>query len=152
MIIDPLPIDQSLLDEVQPLFVGTPDAIDYVVSETDFISLHLPVTPQTERLIDARRIALMKPNACLINVARGNLVDERSLHMALREGKIGGYGTDVFYDYDVKPSQDLLDHSRFVALPHISSNSQASARAYATVALENLNRIAEDLEPKHRII
>ena len=152
MIIDPLSIDQSLLGEVQPVFVGTPDAIDHVISEADFISLHLPVTPTTERLIDARRIALMKPTACLINVARGNLVDERALHTALREGKIGGLGTDVFYDYDVKPSQELLEHPRFVALPHVSGGSLNSVRSRAAVSLENLNRIAEDLEPKYRII
>ena len=152
MIIEPQPIDPSLLDEVQPLFVGKPAALDHVLSEVDFVSLHLPVTPDTEGLIDARRISLMKPTACLINVARGNLVDEGAMHSALREGKIGGLGTDVFYNYDVKPSQQLLDHPRFVVLPHVSGCSINSARARATVALENLDRIAEGLEPKYRII
>ena len=151
MIIEPLTIDQAALDAVQPIFVGKPDALDRVVSEADFISLHLPLTSETEGLIDARRIAMMKPTACMINVARGNLVDEAALHAALREGKIGGIGADVYSNYDVKPSQTLLGHPRFVALPHVAGCSPNSARGRANIALENLNRLAEGLEPKYQI-
>lgn len=152
MIIEPLPIEQELLDAIQPVFRGKPDAIDHVMSEADFISLHVPVTTETEGMIDSRRISLMKPTACLINVARGNLVDEAALHAALLQDKIGGIGTDVFFNYDVKPSQTLLDHPRFVALPHVSGSSPHSMASRAKVALENLDRIAEGLDPKYRVV
>jgi hypothetical protein len=80
MAIDLRPIDQELLDEIRPAFLGSPDDVDHVVAQSDYLSLHLHLTPETRHLVDKRRIELMKPTACLINVARGELVDEAALY------------------------------------------------------------------------
>ena len=151
MIIEPMPIVPEVLDQIKPVFVGTPDQMDKVIAASDFVSLHLPLMDETEKIIDARRISLMKPTACLINVARGRLVDEPALHQALLEERIGGIGTDVFAYNQTAGSSKLLDHPRFVALPHVSGTTTGAFRRRAQVALENVDRIGEGLEPKHRI-
>ena len=74
--IDIRPIEEEILAEIQPEFLGDPFDLDRVVAESDYLSLHLHLTPETRHTIDARRIGLMKETACLINVARGALVDE----------------------------------------------------------------------------
>ena len=69
--IDIRPIEQGVLDEIQPDFLGGSDDLDRVTAESDFLSVHLHLTPETHHIIDARRIGLMKPTAYLVNVARG---------------------------------------------------------------------------------
>ena len=78
--IDVRVIEPEILREIKPDFMGTSADLDDVVSESDFLSLHLHLNPATHRIINARRIALMKSTACLINVARGALVDESALY------------------------------------------------------------------------
>ena len=78
--IDIRPIEEEILAEIQPEFLGGPEDVDRVVAESDYLSLHLHLTPETRHTIDARRIGLMKETACLINVARGALVDEDALY------------------------------------------------------------------------
>ena len=73
------PIKQEVLDEIQPDFMGDPSDLDRVVAECNFLSVHLHLTAATRHTIDAQRIGLMKPTACLINVARGALVHEEAL-------------------------------------------------------------------------
>src|SRR5207237_8145915 len=70
--------------------------VDDVLREADFVSLHSPATPETRHLIDARRLALMKRGAFLVNNARGDIVDEAALVAALKQGTIAGAGLDVF--------------------------------------------------------
>ncbi|MDA0337191.1 MAG: NAD(P)-dependent oxidoreductase, partial [bacterium] len=94
--IDVRPIEAEVLAEIQPDFLGGPDDVDRVVAESDYLSLHLHLTPETHHTIDARRIGLMKKNACLINVARGELVDEDALYQALLPRWREGAGLDVF--------------------------------------------------------
>ena len=94
--IDVRPIEQEVLDEIQPDFLGGRADLDRVVAESDFLSVHLHLTTETRHIIDARRIGLMKPSACMINVARGELVDEEALYQALLDGRIGGAGLDAF--------------------------------------------------------
>ena len=87
--IDIRPIEEEILAEIQPDFLGGPEDVDRVVAESDYLSLHLHLTPETRHTIDARRIGLMKETACLINVARGALVDEDALYEALVERPFG---------------------------------------------------------------
>src|SRR5581483_11171925 len=75
-------------------FVGKPDALDDLLKKVDVLSLHLHLNQETHHLIDARRLALLKPTAFLINVARGALVDEAALTDALVSGRLGGAGLD----------------------------------------------------------
>lgn len=94
--------------------------LDALVAGSDIITLHCPRSPETSGLIDARRIGMMKPNAYLINTARGEIVDEAALIDALEAGRIGGAGLDV---YTREPHVDprLLALSNVVLLPHIGS-------------------------------
>ncbi len=151
MIVEPLDVDPALIDRYKPLFVGKPDAIDRIMAESDFVSLHLPLTAQTRGLIDAQRIGLMKPTARFINVARGALVDEAALHQALVAGRIAGVGTDVFYDNKLGAAQTLLSHPNFVATPHVAGTTDGTHRRRAEVALGNADRMAQGLELEYLV-
>lgn len=151
MIIEPMAIAPEVLDAYQPLFVGPPDAMDKVISEADFISLHLPLNAETKGIIDARRIALMKPTAGFINIARGDLVDQNALYAALMEGRIRGIGTDVHAGRYPDADHPVYRHPDFYAMPHTSGTTVGTTVRRAEAALENVNRIAEGLDPKWRV-
>ena len=84
------PIKREVIEEISVVFSGTPDDLDQVISECDFVSLHLPLNDNTRQIMSARRIGLMKQDAYLINVGRGGLVDQGALFEALADGKIAG--------------------------------------------------------------
>jgi phosphoglycerate dehydrogenase-like enzyme len=92
--------------------------LDQVISQSDFVSLHVPVTAETNRLMDTRRIAQMKQGAYLINCARGPLVDPAALLAAVDSGHLGGAGLDVFDPEPPEPGDPLRDHPLIVATPH----------------------------------
>ena len=116
---------------------GHPVTAERLLEEADFVSLHLPLTPQTERFIDARRLARMRPSAFLINTARGGLVDEEALAEALREGRIAGAGLDVLA---VEPPRDspLLELDNLVLSPHIAGLSEDAVRRMAELCVDNI--------------
>ena len=149
--VDVRPIEPAILNELQPEFMGSPEDIDRVIAGSDFLSLHLHLTPETRHLIDARRLALMKRSACLINVARGALVDEGALYAALLEGSIGGAGLDVFAHEPPDPSLPVYQLPNVVVTPHIAGVTDGTARKRAAVAAENTHRIAQGLEPLYRV-
>jgi glycerate dehydrogenase len=102
------------------------------------ISLHCPLTPETEHLVNAERLALMRPQALLLNTSRGPLVDNQALAAALREGRIGGAGLDVL-DVEPPPADNpLLGAPNCVITPHIAWYAQASRQRLMDVAVENL--------------
>ena len=137
--------------KVQPHFLGGPDDLDGLIQRSDFLSLHLPLTDKTRAILDARRIALMKPTAYLINVARGALVDESALHKAVLEGKIAGAGLDVYSHEPPDLSSDFYRLPNVVLTPHIAGTTDDVVRRRAAIALENTNRIAKGLDPKYRV-
>ena len=149
--IDVRPIEPSILDELQPEFMGTPEDLDAVVAESDFLSLHLHLTDETRHIIDARRLALMKPTACIINVARGALVDEEAMHEALLAGRLGGAGVDVFSREPVDPSLPVYQLPNVVTMPHVSGATDGTSRRRAAAAAENVDRVVRGLEPLHRV-
>jgi glyoxylate reductase len=99
--------------------------LDRMISRVDIVSLHVPGTPETKHLFDARRIGLMDRNMVLVNTARGSVVDEEALARALDEGRLHAAGIDVF---EREPAVDprLLAAPRTVLLPHIGSASHAT--------------------------
>jgi lactate dehydrogenase-like 2-hydroxyacid dehydrogenase len=113
------------------------DSIDEVLAEADFVSLHCPATPETRHLMDARRFAQMRPDAFLINTARGDVVDEAALVEALRSGTIAGAGLDV-YEREPTVSPELLGMENVVLLPHLGSATLETRVAMGMRALENL--------------
>lgn len=112
------------------------EAVDLVdlLKESDFVTLHVPARPETEKLIGAEQLALMKPTAYLINTARGTVVDEQALLAALNSGQIAGAALDVFAEEPATHSE-LARHERVIATPHIAaSTSDAQQSAAITVA------------------
>lgn len=127
-------------------------SLDELLQQSDFVSLHTPLTPQTRGLIGARELALMKPAAILINTARGAVVDEAALIEALRQRRIGGAGLDVFEREPVAPDHPLLQLDNVVALPHIGSATVATRTRMAVMAAENLAAAVTGQEPPNRVV
>ena len=107
-----------------------------LLRESDFVVLSIPLTPETRHIIGADELALMKPTAFLVNVARGPVVDEAALVEALRAGRIAGAGLDVFEE-EPKIHPGLLELENVALTPHIGSASGATRRRMATRAAEN---------------
>jgi phosphoglycerate dehydrogenase-like enzyme len=132
-------------------FVGKPDDLDRLMTESDYVSLHLHLNAETRHIINGPRLRLMKPDACLINVARGALVDEGELYRALFEGRIGGAGLDVFSQEPPDPNIPLLKLPNVIATPHIAGVTDGTSRRRAQCAAQNVERVAAGLEPLYRI-
>lgn len=112
-------------------------ALSQLLAESDFVSLHVPLTEETRHLIDARALAAMKRTSVLINTSRGPVVDEAALAEALRQGTIAGAGIDVF-EREPAVHPDLLAAPNAVLLPHIGSASAETRRRMAARAVENI--------------
>jgi phosphoglycerate dehydrogenase-like enzyme len=132
-------------------FVGKPRDLDRVIQESDFLSLHLHLNDETRHIIDARRLRLMKPTSYVINVARGALVDEQALYSALAGGRLAGAGLDVFSTEPMDPDHPLLKLPNVVATPHIAGTTDGTSQRRAAFAAKNIDRIADGLEPLHRL-
>ena len=118
-------------------------AFDEVLNQADVISLHCPLTPQTEQLINAKTLALMKPNACLINTGRGGLINEADLLQALQSGKLAGAALDVLVK-EPPASDDVLwlaakTQPNLLITPHVA---WASDSALTTL----VNKVAQNIE------
>ena len=92
--------------------------LDSVFRDSDFLAVNLPLTPETEKLVDAKRLAMMKPSAYLINTSRGPIVDPAALVAALRNGTIAGAGIDVFDPEPPSPDDPLLGLDNVIVTPH----------------------------------
>ena len=146
--IDVRQIDAAVLEEIQPDFIGTPDQLDQVVAESDFLSLHLHLNEQTHHIIDAHRIAMMKPTACVINVCRGALIDEDALYEALLQGKIGGAGLDVFAVEPPNPTLPVYQLPTVVTTPHNGGGTEEVSRGRARFAADNVIRFLNGEQPQ----
>jgi lactate dehydrogenase-like 2-hydroxyacid dehydrogenase len=124
--------------------------LDDLLRESDFVSVHCPSTPATRHLIDARRLALMRPTAYLVNTARGDVVDEAALVDALERGVIAGAGLDVFErEPEIHPG--LLRMENVVLLPHTGSSTMDTRVAMGRRALRNLQAYFAGTEPPDRV-
>ncbi|MCB0153441.1 MAG: D-glycerate dehydrogenase, partial [Anaerolineae bacterium] len=112
--------------------------LDTLLAESDFVSLHTPLTAETHHLIDAARLRQMKPTATLINTARGGVVDQAALVEALREGVIAYAGLDVTIPEPIPVEHPLLGLPNALVLPHIGSASLPARQKMAMMAAENL--------------
>jgi glyoxylate reductase len=117
-----------------------------LLRESDFVSLHCALTPDTHHLIDAAALRQMKPSAILINAARGPIVDEAALVEALRERAIAGAGLDVF-EREPTVHPGLLQLDNVVLAPHIASASETTRIRMATLAVENCLAVLEGKAP-----
>lgn len=111
--------------------------LDDLLRESDFISISCPLTPETRHLIDARRLELMKPSAVLVNTARGPVVDEEALAMALRSRKIAAAGLDVF-EKEPEIHPDLMGLDNVVMLPHAGSGDVETREVMSELCARNI--------------
>lgn len=125
--------------------------LDTLVAEADILSLHCPATPETRHLIDARRIALMKPDAYLVNTARSTVVEEEALIQALQEGRIGGAGLDVF-EHEPMVDQRLRDHLNVAILPHMGSATFEGRIASGDKVMANIRFWADGHRPPDQVL
>jgi phosphoglycerate dehydrogenase-like enzyme len=122
--------------------VSGPDSLPQLLSESDFVVLAAPLTPETEDMIDEAALTAMKPTAWLINIARGRLVDERALLAALREGRIGGAILDTFREEPLPPSSAFYDLENVIVTPHTSWSSGRVLDRSVQLFCDNLRRYA----------
>jgi len=120
--------------------------LDRLLRESDFVSLHVPLTPETHHLIGERELALMKPGAFLINTSRGADIDEAALVKALREERIAGAGLDV-YEGEPQLCEGLKDLENALLLPHIGSASFETRSRMAEMAAMNLTAMLRGERP-----
>jgi glyoxylate reductase len=130
------------LDEIGAKMV----ALDDLLTQSDFVSLHVPLTAETRHLIDDRALAKMKPTAYLINTARGPVVDEKALVRVLQAGGIAGAGIDVYED-EPAMAEGLAECSNALLLPHLGSATLGTRSAMSRIAAENMIALLHGQRP-----
>jgi glyoxylate reductase len=118
-----------------------------LLGESDFVSVHTALTPETRGLIGEAQLAKMKRTAFLINTSRGPVVDERALIKALQQGWIAGAGLDVFEKEPIDPESPLLKMENVVTLPHVGSATEATRRAMVDLAADNALAVLQGKPP-----
>lgn len=127
-----------------------PANLEELLRESDFVSLHCPLTEETHHLIDAAALALMKPTAVLINTARGPVVDEAALATALERGDIWGAGLDVF-EHEPAVDERLLSLDNVLLAPHLGSATEEARTAMARLCAEAVVAVLAGREPANLI-
>lgn len=125
--------------------------LDELFRESDFISLHAPLTTETRHVVNSRTLAMMKATAIFVNTARGPLVDQGALYRALSEGRIGGAALDVTDPEPIVPDDPLLSMPNVIVTPHIASASVATRSRMARLAVQNLLEALAGRLPKHAV-
>ena len=121
--------------------------LEDLLQTADVVSLHVPLTPETNRLLDARRLALMKPGAFLVNTARGQLIDQTALAAALAAGRLGGFAADVLDAEPPAADDPLLADDRVLLTPHIASLTGATYRRMCVETARNVLAVLTGGEP-----
>jgi len=124
-------------------------ALPDLLAESDFVSLHVPLTAETERLVDAGALARMRPEAFLVNTCRGGVVDEDALVEALSSGRIAGAGLDVFLYEPVPHDHPLLRLENVLLAPHLGGGSGGARAKHAQDLMANLAALREGRPVRH---
>jgi phosphoglycerate dehydrogenase-like enzyme len=135
--VDDLSFGEAMLDRV-----GGPETLPELLGESDFIVLAAPLTPETEDMINAETLALVKPGAWLINVARGRLIDERALLRALRDGPLGGAVLDTFREEPLPALSSFYELPNVIVTPHTAWSSGRVLDRSVELFCDNLRRFA----------
>ncbi len=122
-------------------------SMEEILKTADVVSLHLPLLPETTKIIDAANLALMKPSAIIINVGRGALVDEEALAQALREKKIAFAAADVFTEEPPPPNHPFFGLPNMILTCHLAGSTRESGGRIINMALDNLARVLQGEKP-----
>lgn len=122
--------------------VHAPAALDELLPRADYVVLAVPVTPQSQALLDARRLALLPPQACVVNVGRGALLDQAALAAALAAGRLRAAALDVFAKEPLPPDAPLWDLPQALIVPHLGSATAAMWPRQVALIAANLRRLA----------
>jgi D-3-phosphoglycerate dehydrogenase len=141
---DPLVSPESIagLAELEP-------SLEAALAKSDFLSLHLPLTDQTRKLLDGRRLALLKPNCRIVNTSRGEIIDEQALVDALRSGQITGAALDVFEQEPLPSGHPFLTAPHLLLTPHIASSTSESLDRMSLDAAQGVLDVLAGRRPAH---
>jgi D-2-hydroxyacid dehydrogenase (NADP+) len=134
--VDLYPIDKT--DDVDALW-GL-DRLGDLLCESDYVVVTVPYTPQTQGMIGAEQLALMKPSAVLIGISRGGIIDQEALAQALRENRLAAAALDVFKPEPLPADSELWDLDNLLITPHVAGGTQLEAQHILDIWCENLNR------------
>lgn len=126
-------------------------SFEELLAHSDIVSLHLPLTKETEKMIKEEEFKKMKSSAIFINSARGRLVDENALYWALKRKEIAGAGLDVFFREPLDPKSPLLKMDNVVVTPHISAGTADALLAKMKAAFSNMVRVTKGEKPYHMV-
>jgi len=150
--IDVTDVPKAVQEAYHAECLGGPQELESLLQQSDYVSIHAPLTSQTERMIHRSAFELMKPTAYLINVARGEIVDEEALVDALRTHRIRGAGLDAFSKEPLPSDHPFLHLENVVLSPHIAGGTRETVQRRSRAAAQNVFRAAEDLPPLHQIL
>jgi len=122
--------------DVEEALGARPTSLDELLAASDYVTVHVPLLPETRHLIGAREFSLMRRDAFFFNLARGEVVDEQALYEALRDGRIAGAGIDVFEQEPTPADSPLLKLDNIVFTPHAATTTEESLRDMSLVALD----------------
>jgi len=142
------PLPEALERMLGARYVGD---VDRLVAEADILTLHCPLSEETRHLIDARRIALMKPGSSIVNTARGELIDTEALIAALESGHLAGAGLDV-YPEEPKVDPRLIAHPNVMTLPHIGSATAEGREDSGHKVIANIRMWADGHRPPDQVL
>ncbi|MBN1944385.1 MAG: D-glycerate dehydrogenase [Bradymonadales bacterium] len=125
--------------------------LDDLLGQSDIVCLHLPLTLETEQLMNRERLGAMKPGSILINTARGRIVDEEALVQSLRSGHLSGAGLDV-YEREPEIHPGLLELKQVVLLPHIGSATHRTRTAMASAVCRDVVKVLGGQRPEHPLV
>ncbi len=137
---------EKVKNELGLEWVGSPGDLKELLARSDHVVLALPVTAESNKIIDAAAFAAMRKEAFLINLSRGGLVDHRALKEALAGGEIAGVGLDVFWEEPPDPNDPIFKYN-VMATPHIAGSTDVSMRGIVKGVAENIRRVAGGLSP-----
>ena len=139
-----------MVDPHSPIWTqtgATPRELDALLAESDVVSLHVPLTPQTRHLIDAGKLALMRSGAVLVNTARGGVIDEQALAAALRSGRLGGAALDVFEHEPLAAGSPLAGLRNLILTPHVAGVTRESNARVSTMIAEKVGDFLRAIAP-----
>ena len=137
--------------DMHVIIAGRDDDLGQLLQDSDFVSLHVPLTAETEHLIDADALSLMKDTAILINTSRGEVVDQQALGEALHAGRIAGAALDVTTPEPLPPADPLWGAPNLIVVPHIGSATHEAREGMTELAVENLLAALDGRPMPHRV-